>query len=197
VIKRFLKSRWTYTTIRILGFVALASYLLFFEDWRFSILWALLFPAIAFFVAFLIVRLNLSGRFPKLNHYFLFPKSNQGAEIAFSDDEWTLRKAKYLDSGASILFAPSEEGLICVPILMAGLGLLSSTLGGAIFGLLHLGRFTYLECIGKSIYYTLVCLLVLPHGLLTVVMGHLILDFFALVGVRVVTNVLTRKLGER
>ena len=194
MIEPFLKSRWTYTTIRVVGFSLLGGYLILTDDWRISIFWALAFPAIALFVALLIVKLNLSDRFPKLNCYLLFPKNNQGTETALSDIQWALGQVKYLDSGmkgASILFAPSEDGLICVPILMAGLGLISSVLGGVIFGLLHLGRFTYLECIGKSIYYFLVCFFILPYGLLTVVIGHLLLDFFGLVTLKVIKRSLS------
>ena len=195
MIKRFLKSRWTYTIIRVAGFSFLVGYVVLTGDWHISIYWALAFPAIALFVSWLIIRLKLSDRFPKLNDYVLIPRSNQGAETALSDDEWALRQAKYLASGmqgASILLAPSEDGLICVPILMAGLGLISSVLGGMAFGVLHLGRFTYLECIGKSIYYTLVCVLILPHGLVTVALGHLLLDSIGLITLKVAKRNLSR-----
>jgi len=197
MIERFLKSRWTYATLRVMGFGLLVGYFVLTGNWHFSLYWALAFPAIALFVSWLIVMLNLSNHFPRLNRYFLFPKSGQNTETALSEDEWALGQAKYLENGmqgASILLAPAEDGLICVPILMAGLGLISAVLGGLAFGLLHLGRFTYLECIGKSIYYTLVCIFVLPHGLLTIALGHLLMDLFGLVTIKIAKRRLLRKL---
>jgi hypothetical protein len=59
---------------------------------------------------------------------------------------------------------------------------------------LHLGRFTYLECIGKSITYALVCYFVLPHGVLTVAVGHLIMNGVAFVGIQVARRKLSKKL---
>ena len=184
-------------TVRVLGFSLLVSYLVLTGDWRISIYWARAFPGIAFLVAGLTVSLKIPDRFPKLNHYFLYPKNKQDAVASLSNDEWALGQAKYLANGmkgASILFAPSEDGLICVPILMVGLGLIPSVLGGVAFGLLHLSRFTYFECLGKSVYYTLVCIFVLPHGLLTVALGHLLMDFIALIVLTFAKRSLSQKL---
>lgn len=179
-----LRSSWTYTLIRLVGFGLLGGYLFLTDDWRISVTWALAFPAIAFVVAILLVNLDLSRRFPTLDKYFLFPN----AQVASSEEEWCRNQAKCAEAmmgRGRFLLAPAEDGLICVPVLLAGLGVATSTLGGIVFGLLHLGRFTYLECIGKSIYYSLVCMFVLPHGLLTVALGHVLMDASALAAIKV------------
>lgn len=196
VFRPILKSSWTYAFIRLIGFGLLGGYLFLTGDWRVSVAWALAFPAIAFSVAILLVNLDLSRRFPTLNKYYLFPDA-KGAQ---SENEWSLNQAKRLDGmmgRGRWLYAPAEDGLICVPVLLAGLGIASSVLGGLVFGLLHVGRFTYLECMGKSIYYSLVCIFVLPHGLLTVALGHVVTDAMGLAAAKVAKHKLLRESRSR
>jgi hypothetical protein len=160
------------------------------------VLWAIAFPAISFAVAWVFVALGLFDRFPKLDAYLLYPAESRTSENALSGDEWALRQARYLESGLrgkAILSAPAEDGLICVPILLVGVTPISAVLGGIVFGLLHLARFTYLECVGKAITYALVCYLVLPFGVLTVVLGHLLLDAVGLAGIRIAKHRLSGK----
>ena len=133
------------------------------------------------------VKLRLHDRFPKLNRYLIYPIDSQKPQAALSEDEWARGQLKYIDSGlpgSLILAAPSEDGLICVPVLMVGLGPISAALAGLVFGLLHLGRYSFFECLGKGTYYVLICMFVLPHGLLTVALGHLIMDILALLMIK-------------
>jgi hypothetical protein len=179
----------------VIGFSLLVGYLAVTTDWRISIPWVFAFPAISFSVAWLFVGLNLFDRFPRLNHYILYPQTDSNAERAQSDNEWALSQAKYLESGGkSVVFAPTEDGLICVRVLLVGVGAISATLGGLGYGLIHLARFTYLECIAKAITYTLVCYFVLPQGLLTVVTGHLLMDLIALAALKVAKYKLSAEL---
>jgi hypothetical protein len=134
--------------------------------------------------------------FPRLNDYLLY-RNDGHKEASLSGDEWALRQAGYLGSGfrgKTILITPAEDGLVCVPVLLVGIGWLSAALGGIAFGLIHLGRFTYLECIGKSITYALVCYFVLPHGLLTVALGHMITNGIAFIAIQVAKRKLSKKL---
>lgn len=108
-----------------------------------------------------------------------------------SNNEWVIKQAQYFESGfqkKAILLTPSEDGLICVPVILAGINPVSVVLGGLTFGFLHLGRFTYLDCIGKGVIYSLVCLLILPHGLLTVIAGHFGMDLLALASLKVIKS---------
>jgi len=191
------QSRPIHIALGLVGFVLLGSYLIATGDWRISPVWALAFPAISFSVAWGFVGLKLFNRLPKLNRYLLFPVGDQENEAPLSYDEWSLRQANYLESsfrGKAILTTPAEDGLICVPVLLVGITALSTALGGIAFGLMHLGRFTYLECIGKSITYALVCYFVLPYGLLTVVLGHMIMNGLSFVGIQLAKRKLSAKL---
>jgi hypothetical protein len=196
-MRRVLKSKWSYIAIAIAGFGLLGGYLASTEDWRVSIPWALAFPAISFSVAWAFVALGLFDRFPKLNRYLLSSTSDQGPERPLSGDEWSLRQANYLASGfrgRAVLSIPAEDGLICIPVLLIGIDPLSALLGGVAFGVIHLARFTYIECIGKSVTYALVCYFVLPHGLLTVVLGHVIMDGVAFAAIQVARRKLSARL---
>jgi hypothetical protein len=149
------------------------------QDFTLSIAWAFGYVAMSLLVALAITKLKVSERLPVLNGYLLYSAKSTNTDARLSQEEWTKRKAAYLESGfrrAQILFTPAEDALICVPILLIGINAFTASIGGIAFGLMHLGRFTYLECIGKSFIYGLACYFILPHGLLTVVMGHLILD---------------------
>jgi hypothetical protein len=93
----------------------------------------------------------------------------------------------------AVFFTISEDGFICVPILLIGINPFAALAGGAVFGVIHLGRFTYLECIAKAVIYSLACLWVLPYGLLTLVAGHFTSDVIVLL----LLKMIKRKLAEQ
>ena len=194
---RLFKATWFRITLGTLGWPLLVSYFLLTEDWRVSPIWALAFPAISFAIAWMFVGLKLFDRFPKLNGYLLYSDADQTRPSTVSRDDWALKQADYLHSGfraRAVLSTPAEDGLICVPVLLVGIGPISAVLGGAAFGFLHLARFTYLECIGKSITYAAVCYFVLPHGVLNVVLGHAVMNGIAFVGIQIARRKLSKKL---
>jgi len=195
-MRTLLASKWTYTTLRVVGAALFVGYLIFTKDWRISALWVLAFPAISLSIAWLFVLLKLFDRFPKLNRYLLHPQ-NKAIGKGLSENEWALAQAKYLESGfrgKALLCSPAEDGFVCVPLLLVGIGVLPAVLGGVAFGVIHLGRFTYLECLGKSLTYALVCYFVLPYGLLTVAAGHLIMDLVGLVVIKMTKHRLSVEL---
>jgi hypothetical protein len=180
---QWLAKDFTYTAIRVVGLVLLFGFLFLSRAYAFSLVGALCYVLISVLVSSLIVGLQLAERFPRLNRYHFSSAGRFGQTAVLSNDEWAVRKADYVESGLrgwQVLFTSSEDGLICVPVLLAGINPFTAVLGGLVFGLLHLGRFTYLECIGKAIIYGLACLLILPHGVLTVVVGHFSMDVFGL-----------------
>ena len=196
-MRQVFKSKWIHISVAIVGFGFFGGYLVSSSDWRFSITWALAFPAISFSVAWTFVVLKFFDRFPKLNDYLLHPRSDEITENPMSNDEWSLKQAIYLENlfrGKAMLLTPAEDGLICVPVLLLGIEPLSALLGGVVFGVIHLARFTYIECIGKSVTYALVCYFVLPHGLLTVVLGHVIMNGLAFVAIQAGKRKLSEKL---
>ena len=172
------------------------SYVLSSGDLRLSLPWVLAFPVISFSVAWLFVTLKLPSRFPSLHRYLLFSREHSGSAQVLTENEWALAQATYLENGLvglAILAAPLEDGFICVPLLLVGVDPVSATVGGIIFGAIHLARFTYIECIGKALYYMLVCYFILPHGLLTVTTGHLLMDIIGLVGIKIAKHNLARE----
>lgn len=198
-MKKLLASTWAYMTMRAVGFGMLLGYLWHSGDWRLSLPWALAFPAISFAIGSMFVSLRFFERFPRLNAYLLYPAAARTTERSLSEDEWALRQAKYIDSGMRgglILTAPAEDGFICVPVLLTAITPISALLAGLAFGCLHLARFTYLECIGKAFAYALVCYFVLPHGLLTVVVGHLLMDVLGMAVLKIAQNRLSRRVSS-
>ena len=164
-------SRWARIALGTLGWPLLIGYLLLTGDWRVAPVWALAYPAIAFSASWLLVGPKLFDRFPRLNGYLLDSDTVETKPTALSNDAWALKHANYLNSqfrAKDVLSTPAEDGLIGVPVLLVGIGPLSAGLGGVAFGFLDLARFTYLECIGKSVTYAAICYFVLPNGVLTV-----------------------------
>lgn len=83
-----------------------------------------------------------------------------------------LRRRPYL-----VLLVPGEDGLVLVPLLAYGLGPVSAAVAALAFGAMHYNRpYTLGPCVSKAIACYISCLLVLPHGLLTVIVGHLCFD---------------------
>jgi hypothetical protein len=76
---------------------------------------------------------------------------------------------------------------------MAGINPVSAAVAGCVFGCLHLGSYMYSECVGKAIIYFATCLLVLPHGLLTVVAGHFAMDVVGLIAMLAIRRRLKAK----
>jgi hypothetical protein len=196
-VTRILKSIWTWITLWATGLCLLGGYLALTGDWRISVPWALAYVAISVAVAWLFVGLKLYERFPKLDRHLLYPHDDKAGGGELTSDQWALAYARYIDAGfrsKAALLTPGEDGLICVPVLLVGIGFVPAFVGGIVFGVLHLGRFTYLDCIGKGIIYALVCYFVLPHGLLTVVLGHLLMNGIAFFGLQVAKHKLGAKL---
>jgi hypothetical protein len=163
-------SRWIDRGFNVVGFVLLAWYLASTGDWRFSLVWAGVFVALAYAVSFALVLLKVPERFPRLNRRLVAPSGPRPKDEA----EWINAQATYLQGfERNVALSPAEDGLVCVPVLLAGLNPITAILGGLIFGALHLRSYTYLECWGKAGYYGIACAVVLPHGILTVVVGHL------------------------
>lgn len=192
---RLFSSRWIFVSLAAVGWALLAGYLTFTRDARVSA-WALAVPTIGLSVGWLFVWLRLFDNFPELNRYLFYSDTDPTRPKSVSHEDWALKQAQYLRGlfrGKAFLGSPAEDGLICVPVLLVGIGPFSVAIAGIAFAFLHLGRFTYLECIGKGITYTFVCYWILPYGILTVVVGHFIMNGIAFV----VVEIARRKLSEK
>ena len=77
---------------------------------------------------------------------------------------------------------PGEDGLFFVPLLLIGVTPVTAALTSVLFGLAHYPLFPVKYCIVKTTLFFLVAVFILPHGLATVIVGHLLLDGAVLVG---------------
>jgi len=186
----FVARKSTYTLIKGLGFILLILYFYIYRDFSFSLVWALSYVVISCLIAVISVELDLDRRFPALGKC-LFVETYEESD----DKEWAKAEGNYLlnmFSGWSFFLTPGEDGFICVPILLFGINPITALIGGLVFGLLHIVRFSYFECLMKVIIYALVCNFVLPHGLLTVIAGHMITNAIAWISGTLVLNKLEK-----
>lgn len=193
---KLLNNSITYAVLRVAGFLLLAAYLLLWSDFSFSWIGALTYVVISFGLSYLIAALRIAERFPKLDRYHFV--ADEDLQQSASREEWAAKQAAYVESGfrgVRIFLTPSEDALICVPVLLLGINAVTALAGGALFGLLHLGRYTYIECIGKAVIYALACYFVLPYGLLTIVTGHFINDAVSLLLLKLIRRALERRRG--
>jgi hypothetical protein len=179
LVIQWFRGRLTLLAIRVPGFALLAGYLIWSSDYAFSLAGTLGYLLIEIAVACLFFGLALGKRFPALNRYYFYPKAPSDRNQPLTEKEWLIKRSEYLESvlgGWRILVVPSEDGLICVPLILVGINPVTALIAGATFASLHFVQFTYLDCIVKAVYYGLVCFFILPYGILTVVAGHLMTD---------------------
>lgn len=73
--------------------------------------------------------------------------------------------------------ASAESAFFYVPLLYVGINPLSAAIAASLFGLMHYPQFLLRNCIFKVIVQYVLVLVVLPHGILTVIAGHLLMDY--------------------
>jgi len=77
------------------------------------------------------------------------------------------------------LMLPGEDGFFFVPLLLVGINPITAAVVSIAYAAIHYPEFPIKHCVAKVILLYLVATLVLPHGLASVVLGHLVLDAFA------------------
>lgn len=177
-----LAKKSTYYFIKGLGFFFLFLYLYIYRDFSFSYIWVLVHILIATLVATFAVNFDLQRYFPILGEYLFLQQY-----VVSDESEYARGMSNYLLNmfkGWSFFLTPGEDGFICVPVLLIGINPITALIGGLVFGLLHIGRFTYYECLYKAVIYALVCFFILPYGLLTVVVGHMTLNAIAWISLK-------------
>lgn len=79
----------------------------------------------------------------------------------------------------SLLFSlPAEDGLFLVPIAIIGINPIAAGVSGILFGIAHYPLHSKYSCVFKGIFYFSVALWILPHGILAIVLGHILLDAY-------------------
>lgn len=189
-LARIYSSSLTYWVLRFLGGVLLIIYYTKPRELDFSLIWFFVFIVILVSVGSLgglIEGLNL---WPALNSTII-PSSPYANNEENEDEGIHIASRNFLRSAPQLIFVPLEDALFCIPILIYGVNPWLVILSGVFFGLAHLGSYTYGQCITKSVSYTLAMFIVLPHGLLTMMAGHLLVDLLTVLGMTVLF-ILTR-----
>lgn len=115
----------------------------------------------------------------------LFPKAKVnvdpiGAQIISEARRRPLRIA---------LLLPGEDGFFFVPLLWIGITPITAAVATAAFAAVHYPQFPLRTCAVKFVFLFCIAVIVLPHGLGSVVIGHLILDAIAiLIGGKLFVN---------
>lgn len=86
----------------------------------------------------------------------------------------------YNTNPVCVWLAPAESAFFFVPVLYVGINPITVGLAAALFGAMHYPNFFIRNCIYKSLMHFALALVVLPHGILTVMAGHFFVDHLPL-----------------
>jgi predicted acyltransferase len=78
------------------------------------------------------------------------------------------------------LLLPGEDGFFFVPLIWVGITPATAAVAAAAFAAAHYPQFPVRTCAVKFLFLFCIAVIVVPHGLGSVVAGHLILDAVAL-----------------
>jgi predicted negative regulator of RcsB-dependent stress response len=98
-----------------------------------------------------------------------------GEKIADTDMRYILRLA---------LLLPEEDGIFFGPLLWVGITPLTAGIAAAAFAAVHYPEFSIRSCVPKFVSLFCVAMVVLPHGIGSVMVGHLLVDTVAYTGLR-------------
>lgn len=77
------------------------------------------------------------------------------------------------------LLIPGEDGIFFVPLLWVGITPLTAGVAAAAFAAVHLPEYSIRACVPKFVFLFAVAMVVLPHGIGSIVVGHLLVDAIA------------------
>lgn len=77
------------------------------------------------------------------------------------------------------LLIPGEDGIFFVPLLWVGITPLTAGIAAAAFAAVHYPEYSIRACAPKFVFLFGVAMVVLPHGIGSVVVGHLLVDAIA------------------
>ena len=75
-----------------------------------------------------------------------------------------------------LLLVPAEDGFFLLPLLYFGITPISAAIASALFAAAHYPLFPWRYCVPKGVAYFFVALFILPLGIWSVVLAHLIID---------------------
>lgn len=71
-----------------------------------------------------------------------------------------------------------EDGFFFVPLLLVGISPLTAAVVSVTYAAMHYPEFPVKHCVAKVVLLYLIATVILPHGLGSVIVGHLVLDAF-------------------
>lgn len=74
------------------------------------------------------------------------------------------------------LLVPAEDGFFLLPLLYVGISPVSAAVAAFLFAVAHYPVFPWRYCIPKGTAYFFVALFILPHGIWSIVVAHLLVD---------------------
>ncbi|MGB1017005.1 MAG: hypothetical protein ACPG4T_22905, partial [Nannocystaceae bacterium] len=77
----------------------------------------------------------------------------------------------------SVVSVAAEDGFFLVPLLYIGITPLSAAIAAGLFGAAHFPTWSARGCLLRAVAYFPVALWILPHGIGSIVVGHLLWDF--------------------
>jgi hypothetical protein len=77
------------------------------------------------------------------------------------------------------LLIPGEDGIFFVPLLWVGITPLTAGVAAAAFAAVHYPEYSIRACVPKFVFLFAVAMVILPHGIGSVVVGHLLVDAIA------------------
>ena len=75
-----------------------------------------------------------------------------------------------------LLLIPGEDGLFFLPLLYTEINPLTALGASILFGFAHIGYKSRMACAMTSAIAFMICLFVIPYGIINAVIGHLIVD---------------------
>jgi hypothetical protein len=106
--------------------------------------------------------------------------SRARSEPDYVEEETEYMHASFAETQKSnpicVWLAPAESAFFFVPVLYIGVNPITVGVAAALFGAMHYSNFLLRNCIYKALLHFVLALVVLPHGILTVMAGHFFID---------------------
>jgi hypothetical protein len=77
------------------------------------------------------------------------------------------------------LLLPGEDGFFFVPLLVVGIEPLTAAIASMAYAATHYPEYPLKNCVGKAAILYLIAIWILPNGLGSVIVGHLVVDWIA------------------
>ena len=86
------------------------------------------------------------------------------------------------------LLIPGEDGIFFVPLLWVGITPLTAGVAAAAFAAVHYPEYSIRACVPKFVFLFGIAMVVLPHGIGSVVVGHLLVDAMAFTALNLLSD---------